>query len=493
MTAKANGAEKPATPAIHLSKIEFDQRGSTWTCQDADWPIMLIGRSVYYGTGRILATLTLARSDVKPAKTILTSQIDLLIATQRRNFSKEAARRLRASSESSEDANDMAIGALMDALLEKLLNAKNEIEVISVADIEIPKDLTPPYAVWPLIPVSRAGMLVGPSGQGKSGLAALAAISVTTGNAILERIEPRLEGPVLYVGQEETRFQFAARVEMICRGHEMARPKHLYYLKLRGSSLIDAAEVLAEQAATRKAALVIIDSAQATWGSETEGVRDYATRWFNAVDLLNVPVLIIEHPNLADSRKSGGNGGYAAGTSVKRDRVGHSWALKSVAIPPPPGAPYRYHVTLSDMKRNYVAKQDDITYETFVQGFEWMRFLEAEELSADSVINSSSRIDDAVASIMREPDDTHSEYGWKVAELKERMHAKDDRRIRQALMADYWRPARWNPGIQFRFVRVEGSGSNNITNPARFLLNTEVHADQGAEEAGLDYWANQPE
>jgi len=487
---RTNGADGPAAPTITLAHLKYEQRGSTWTCEDEDWPVMLIGRRVYFGTGRILAQLTLARTDIRPARTILTGQVDLLVPTQRRNFAREAARRLKESSTAGEEALEAANSALMDALLERLLNAQNEIEIISATDIVVPDDLTPAYAVWPLVPRSRAGMLVGPSGQGKSGLGLLAAISVATGQRILERIEPRAEGPVFYIGQEEDAAQWGARLEMICRGHELAKPKWLYYLKLKGSSLIESAEMLAEQVASRKAVLVVIDSAQATWGSETEGVRDYATRYFNAVESLGTAVLVIEHPNLADSRKNGGSGGFAAGTSVKRDRVGHSWTLKSVAIAPAADHPYRYHVTLEDVKRNYVPKQDNITYETLVKGYEWMQFREADELSAESIVDSSSRQDDALAAIMREPDDTHIEYGWPVNELRERLHAKDDRRIRQALMAPYWRPANWNPGIRFRFDKVEGSGSNHITNPARFRLSTEIRVeDEGlgtGEYDGLD-------
>jgi hypothetical protein len=310
---------------------------------------------------------------------------------------------------------------------------------------------------------------------------------MVTGKEIVPGIQPRDPGPVLYIGQEEDVEQMKVRIMMMMRGHGIEADLSLFmYMKLRGSSLIDSAELIGEKAADHRAKLIIIDSAQATWGSETEGVRDYATRWFNAVDSLLIPTLIIEHPNLAGTKENKG-AGFAAGTSVKRDRCGHVWGVKSIEIPPKPDMPYRYHVTLVDSKRNYVARQPDITYEVVVQGHQWTRFMVADALTAESVVEASS-VWNALASVLKEPDEEHEE-GWTTAELQAHLGAKDDRRIRQELALGVWRPAAWATGMEARAVQVEGTGGRG--NPARWVLESrkselvEMGFAPGDEDGGM--------
>jgi hypothetical protein len=258
------------------------------------------------------------------------------------------------------------------------------------------------------------------------------------------------------------------RVEMMIRGHGLKVDLGRYlFMKLRGNSLIDSAEAVAERAGDIGAKLIIVDSAQATWGAEGDGVRDYATSWYNAVDSLGVPTLIIEHPNLAGTKKNDGSG-WAAGTTVKRDRSGHVWGVKSVEIPAAAGHPFRYHVTLQDAKRNYLARQPDITYEVMFGGYEWTKFAPAGGLTAESVVDAS-RTFGVLASIMREADEEHEE-GWTVAELAERTKAKDDRRIRAELGLDLWRPVPWNEALEGKMVKADGTGGRE--NPAKYLLDT---------------------
>lgn len=450
--------------------LQFERRGSTWVCFDPQWELLLIARDLYHGTDRLLSTMTLARQlgDGTPNPKVMTERVNLLIGTQRRGFAKECARRL-ASGPGTSEGIEVGINSMIDGLLEHLLQLHGEIEVHALDDIILPADLTPRYALWPFVPASRPGMVVGPSGQGKSGFAGFGGLSVVTGKILLPRIDPQMQGPVLYIGQEEDKEQWAARITQMCRGHGIEIPKHYYYLRLSTGSLIDSAEMIAEQAAVKHAVLVIVDSAQATWGTESESVRGYASSWFNAVDQLGVPTLIVEHPNLAETKKPIA-GGFAAGSSVKRDRVGHAWNLKSIELPVREGFPTRYHVTLTDAKRNYVARQPNVTYETLIHGHDWIRFIEAEEMTAETVVDGGSRNDDAMASFMRDPDEEYEE-GWLVSEVVKRMGASDDRRIRQALTADYWRPARWNPTIQYRFEQTEGTGAGR-NNPAKFRLIT---------------------
>jgi len=452
--------------------LSFARKGSVWRCSWRDrsqWPLVLYARDLYYGTGRMLATLTLDREDEGSSKSsrILTESVDLLTAVQRKRFAKEASERLaRAQGTDKLDSFTQSIDTMIDAMLEQLTEAKHAVEVHDLYDIELPADLSPKYAVWPLVPVARAGMLVAPSGSGKSTLAGAVAVSVSHEVPMIPGIEPRVAGPVIYIGQEEDVDQMRVRVEMMMRGHEVKfQPKRLVYMKLRGGSLIDSAERIAEQVANWKAALVIVDSAQATWGNDGDSVREYASKWFNAVERLGAPTLVIEHPNLAGTKKPG-QFLEAAGTSVKRDRAGHVWAVSSVEIPVQNG-PFRYHVTMTDVKRNYVARQPNIVYESLVNGHEWTQFRTADALTADTIVDVSRRWA-AISSLMRDPDETH-EDGWTTVEIAERLKYADDRHVRGEFQHPGWREHPHNPDLEERAEKVEGTGQGR-GNPSRYRL-----------------------
>lgn len=465
--------------------LQYEQRGLTWLARDDSpaWPFVLAASHTYYGKDRLPLNITLTKETARGGMTvILTSHLDLLIASQRRTFCKEAAGRLKTIAEGSLTDLETVVMSMLDGMLQQLLSTRDEITSVSVAEVVVPTDLTPKYALWPIVPEARPGMLVAPSMMGKSTSALMMSVSVVTGHVFVPRLEPRNTGPVLYIGQEETVEQFTIRVAMLCRGHKLEIPKHLYCVRLKGGSLIDSIEPLAKKAADLNAKMVVIDSAQATWGAGGDNVREYASRWFNALEQLAIPTLVIEHPNLEGTKRPTGDL-LAAGTSVKRDRVGHAWQLKSVSIAPAPDQPWRYHVTLTDTKRNYVPKQDDINYETLVKGFESIVFREAEALTPETIVDSPSRTDLAVANVMRQEDPLHDE-GWTVKDIVAAMGAKDDRRIRQSLNADYWRNADWAPQTRYRFSQIEGTGTSHIFNPAKFAIDVDKKAVEISEVPG---------
>ena len=462
--------EPDVVPFARYPKLRFVHRGSTWSVEHPDWPMRLSARDIYYGTGRLLATLSLDRTDVGKPIRILTSSVDLLTARHRTTFATEAAKRHQRSVDGSRNEDPeivISLTTLTDAMLERLLEAHFEIERIDLLDVEPPADRSPHYVVWPIVPHSRPGLLIAPSGSGKSTLAAGIAIGVVTGVDIVPGITAREHGPVMYIGQEEDATQMRSRVDMLMRGHQIEFTRGFYYMKLKGGSLVDSAELIAEHCADVKAKLVIIDSAQATWGESDSGVREWASRWFGAVEILGVPALIIDHPSLAGMKQKPGAELMAAGTSVKRDRSGHVWTVRSIEVPVRDGQPYKYHVTLTDAKRNYVGRQPNIDYESMVNGYEWSKFIEAGEFDAQAVVDASRNFS-SMASIMREPDELHEE-GWTIKELAERLQQKDDRRIRAEAELGQWRPAPWSSEEEVTIVKVEGSGTSP-NNPGRYLL-----------------------
>ena len=475
-----------AVPFQRYPSLRFSRRGTTWRVihRDPSWPFTLYARDVYFGTGRLLSTLTLDRKvpgQDTPVR-VLTSHVDLLTASHRKSFAKEAAERVARSSGDDDGPGSLAgpITAMLDALLERLQESRYELEEASLDNVDLPEDLAPFYPFWPLVPQARPGMLVAPSGSGKSSLGALVGLSLTSGSQLLERLEPRKPGPVVYIGQEEDAAQMRRRVELIIRGHRIKNPglQHFHFMKLRGGSLIDSAELLADRCDDLGAVLLIVDSAQATWGQEQDAIRDYATRWFNAVDMIRTPTLIIDHPNLSGSKKNDGTG-WSAGTSVKRDRSGHVWGVKSMELPTPEDMPRRYHVTLQDAKRNYVSRQMDIAYTTTVKGFEWMRFESAEALTAASIVQTTGtwgRIAELLA------DDQSKPMGWTVPELAVALDYKNQSRIKAELDTPNWRDA--GDGYEERPKALGGGTSSR--DPKRYALERRQIREATAQLSVMD-------
>ena len=488
-------ATTPAVPFQRHPNIKFGRRGNTWqvTHRDEMWPFTLYARDVYYGTGRLLSVLTLDRKDpgMTEAVRILTGSVDLLTAAQRTRFAEEATRRVKRSEGGSDEEKDkrltVAITTMVDALLERVTEVRYELDVVSLEDVEVPEDLTPKYVVWPLVPKARPGLLIAPSGSGKSTLAAGVAIGVATGNDLVPGISSRINGPVIYIGQEEDAQQMRVRVQMLMKGHQMsASLRDFYFMKLKGGSLLDSAEMIAEVSANVGAKLLIVDSAQATWGDNSEsGVREYASRWYGALELIETPTLVIDHPSLAGMKQKQGEL-MAAGTSVKRDRSGHVWTVRSIEVPVRDGQPYKYHVTLTDVKRNYVGRQPNVTYETVVSGHDWAKFVEAGELDAQAVVEASRTFNSIVAAMRDDRDPiTQAGEGWSVAELQKRIDAKDDRRIRAEIGLGQWRPDPISGEQEVTIIQVDGTGGSKY-NPARYKLETRRPAIQLSLVPGED-------
>lgn len=475
-----------ATAFQRYPSLIFSKIGPVWRIgyrDPTEWPFALYARDVYHGTGRLLATLNFDREDdvLRTSVRILSENVDLLIAQRRERFAKKAAARIAQAQGEEHTKLSPSIETMVDAMLERLTESRYEVEILDLLDVPLPTDMATKYAVWPIVPVPRPGMIVAPSGSGKSTLAAGIALSTSHELEIIPGIEPRIPGPVIYIGQEEDREQMRKRVELMCRGHGVTLHKdRLIYMKLLGGSLIDTAERVAEAVGRWKVVLVIIDSAQATWGNDGDSVREYASKWFSSVERLGAPALIIEHPNLQSTKKPG-QFFEAAGTSVKRDRAGHVWLVSSVELPVRDGYPYKYHVTLRDSKRNYVGRQPDIVYETIINGYEWQRFMPTEALTADTVVDSSHTWA-AAASVIREDDEFH-EDGWTVAELQARLKHKDDKRLRAELKLEVWRPHPTNTELEEKAMQVEGTGTNR-DNPARYKI---VQRKTGGELVQLSF------
>lgn len=213
-----------------------------------------------------------------------------------------------------------------------------------------------PFVVVPIQP-SGPSALVAPGESGKSTIARAIALSVAAGVEIVPGLRPVVSGPVLYVAAEDPVAEWHARsLEAIARGAGLDRSRAGYRIRLqdvRGRKLHRIGRTLAEMAADY--ALVILDSLQALLPSSEAaggGVRDRDSLFFDAVDAIGRPTLIIAHPNLTGARKWEEADGRVAGSEVNRDRLRMSWRATWKDEPAMAGTTFRRY-TLACTKWNH--------------------------------------------------------------------------------------------------------------------------------------------
>ncbi len=201
----------------------------------------------------------------------------------------------------------------------------------------------PLFLAWPVWP-SGPSLLVMPGEAGKSTIARAIGVSINAGVEIIPGIRPTRTGPVLYVAAEDpAAFWHARNVEAICRGAGLDRRSIAHGVLLfdaRGRALHRIARSIAERAADYAA--VILDSHQALLqSSEQGGVRDRDSLFWNALDQIGKPTLILAHPNRADRQRWEKADGSMAGSDVNRDRARMSWRGRWRDEPAVPGTSFR--------------------------------------------------------------------------------------------------------------------------------------------------------
>lgn len=211
--------------------------------------------------------------------------------------------------------------------VEKVLEAEGRIETIDLRSARSTSDQ--PIFIGGHFEVAGPTLLVMPGESGKSSIARALAVGHAAGREIVPGIAPRTKGPVLYVAAEAPLVASHWRsLDAICRGagiglDELDHPIRLY--APHGKPLHRVAREVAEMA--KDYATVVLDSLQAllSVGEHSAGVRERDTIFWNAVDQIERPTLIIAHPNREDAQRWNRSDGRAAGSDVTRDRARISW------------------------------------------------------------------------------------------------------------------------------------------------------------------------
>lgn len=180
--------------------------------------------------------------------------------------------------------------------------------------------------------VDGPSLIVMPGESGKSTLGRALAVGFADHREVVPGIPPGSQGPVLYVAAEAALIASHRRsIEAICRGIGTTPEALQYPIELyatHGKPLHRIVRQLAERA--RDAALVVLDSYQALAivSEHSAGIRERDTIFWNAVDQIERPTLIIAHPNRDDAQRWDKSDGRAAGSDVSRDRARISWKGK---------------------------------------------------------------------------------------------------------------------------------------------------------------------
>jgi hypothetical protein len=212
------------------------------------------------------------------------------------------------------------------------------------------------YVAEPL-GLQGASAVVAPSEAGKSTIVRAIGLSVASGIEIIPGIRPTTPGPVLYIAGEDPVAAWHARsLDAVAVGAGIDRRKVPYPIRLqdvRGRKLHRIGRAIAEMAADH--VLVIIDSQQSLLPSADAaggGVRDRDCLFFDAIDAIARPVLIVSHPNLTGARRWEEADGRVAGSEVNRDRLRMSWRATWKDEPAVVGTSFR-RFTLTCTKFNH--------------------------------------------------------------------------------------------------------------------------------------------
>jgi hypothetical protein len=211
--------------------------------------------------------------------------------------------------------------------VEKVLEAEGRIETIDLRTAGA--SARRPVFIGGHLEVDGPTLLVQPGESGKSTLARALSVGHAAGREIVPGIPPRTKGPVLYVAAEAPLVASHWRsLDAICRGAGISLSELDHRIEMytpRGKPLHRIAREIAEMA--KDFALIVLDSLQAllSVGEHQAGVRERDTIFWNAVDQIDRPSLIIAHPNREDAQRWNRSDGRAAGSDVTRDRARISW------------------------------------------------------------------------------------------------------------------------------------------------------------------------
>jgi hypothetical protein len=218
---------------------------------------------------------------------------------------------------------------LLEELAQSTLEAEGKgEEIIEVGTLK-PDPTRLKYGIEPLCPFRAVTWLYGPGGSGKSAFALAALLSVRMGREILPGMAPTMRGEALYLDWETDPNTVNERVQTICRGLGV-EPMAIKYRRCN-RPLADDAEQIAAIVARSEVKFLVVDSAAYAMGAQGEygDANDSTIRLFEALRLIGITTLVVDHVSKAEMRLGGKvRAAMPYGSAYKINGSRSAWELR---------------------------------------------------------------------------------------------------------------------------------------------------------------------
>lgn len=220
----------------------------------------------------------------------------------------------------------------LEWLSQHVIIAEEQGENIDEVGTEAP---TPPNDRWciePLVMKGRPALLFGPGGVGKSLIALTCGLSVAYGIEIIPGMPPAVKGPVLYLDWETTKDVINDRIQNIAAGHHFTPTRNAVFYRHCVRPLATDAEELSAIVAAKGIVLVIVDSSAYAMGAQGEygDANESILRMHEALRLIGVTSLLVDHVNKTDAKAKGG-ASTPYGSAYKTNAARVSWEVRKEA------------------------------------------------------------------------------------------------------------------------------------------------------------------
>src|ERR1035437_617069 len=217
----------------------------------------------------------------------------------------------------------------LEWLCQHVIIGEEQGEMIDEVGMDAP---TPPNDRWcvePLIMKGRPALLFGPGGVGKSLIALTGGLSVAYGREIIPGIPPSVHGPVLYLDWETTKDVINDRIQNLATGHHFTPTRNSIYYRHCVRPLATDAEELSAIVAAKGIVLVIVDSSAYAMGAQGEygDANESILRMHEALRIIGVTSLIVDHVNKTDAKAKGG-ASTPYGSAYKTNAARVSWEVR---------------------------------------------------------------------------------------------------------------------------------------------------------------------
>lgn len=249
------------------------------------------------GRVTVRSTITSARAVPSMKGYITTERLDFLSGRSRAMF----AERLNTLIPAPKGAAAIDWPMVVEELTARVMDAEHRQPVMRVLS-EVPATSTTQYLLPFFLPDSKATILYGAGGTGKSIFANGLAAAIQTGSHFLGWKAKKRN--VLYLDWETDEGDIAHRNMLVSRGLGLEAPAPVNYMSLEMPLELEMGHIAAA-VVENKIGLVVIDSVgmASTQGRDGSDPAEGAIQFFRGLRMLNAAVLCIDHISGEDQRR----------------------------------------------------------------------------------------------------------------------------------------------------------------------------------------------